>query len=131
MGATHYRELVCWQLSHELKCEVLAFTATQPAKLDCDFCRDIRRSARSAPANIAEGFARDTHPDVAGYLGRARASLAETQNHLEAAFESGYLIDTEYKRLLSLAERAQFVTSRLQTYLLGTPTRRRKARGAR
>jgi four helix bundle protein len=58
MGAQHYKDLECWQLAHELKLEVFAFTGRMPAKADRDFCHDIRRSARSAPSNIAEGFGR-------------------------------------------------------------------------
>ncbi len=131
MVATHYRELVCWQLSHELKREVIAFTATAPANRDWDFCRDIRRSARSAPANIAEGFGRDTHPDFAGFLARARASLVETENHLTDALECCYLTEAEYGRLMALAKRAQIVTTRLQSYLLSTPHYRRPKRRAR
>jgi four helix bundle protein len=83
MAARHYQELDCWQLAHELKCEVFAFTAKMPAKGDSDFSHDIRRSARSAPSNIAEGFGRETHRDFANFLAIARASLMETDNHLQ------------------------------------------------
>jgi four helix bundle protein len=125
MIATHFKELECWQLAHELKVEVFAFTARMPAKADRDFCHDIRRSARSAPANISEGFGRDTHRDFANFLSIARASLMETENHLQDALECEYLTQAEYQRLILLTHRALGATTGLQSYLLLTPTRRR------
>ena len=121
MGARTYRELVCWQLAHQLKCEVIAFTAKMPAKQDRDFCDDIRGSGRSAPSNISEGFGRETHRDFANFLSTARASLIETDNHLQDAADCGYISSTERARLSLLAHRALVATTRLQTYLLRTP----------
>jgi four helix bundle protein len=128
MVARHYKELDCWQLAHELKCEVFAFTAKMPAKGDRDFCRDIRRSVRSAPSNIAEGFGRETHRDFANFLAIARASLMETDNHLQDAMECEYITPAEHERLSLLANRALGATTSLQSYLLRTPDRRRSKR---
>src|SRR5437773_12347900 len=90
MVARHFKELVCWQLSDELKNEVYAFTARSPASRDRDFCEDIRDSARSASSNISEGFGRYKHDDFANFLSIARASLMETQNHLTHARDQQY-----------------------------------------
>jgi four helix bundle protein len=117
--ATHYRELVCWQLSHDLKCEVYAFTAKMPAKTDRDFCNDIRASSRSAAANIAEGFGRDTHREFARFLSIARASLLETDNHLQDACDCQYITESERERLSTLATGAFKATTKLQSYLRG------------
>jgi len=123
--AKHFRELVCWQLAHELKCEVYAFTHKLPAQSDRDFCQDIRASARSAPSNISEGFGRETHRDFAHFLSVARASLMETDNHLQDALDCRYITESEHRRLSSLAKRALAATTGLQSYLLRTPDRRR------
>jgi four helix bundle protein len=123
--ARHYRELVCWQLSHDLKCEVYALTARMPAKGDRDFCDDIRASSRSAPANIAEGFGRETHREFARFLSIARASLLETDNHLQDACDCEHVTEAERQRLSHLATRSLKATTRLQSYLLRTPDRRR------
>jgi hypothetical protein len=58
VGVRDFRDLVAWQLSHELKCEVLAFTDTGPAARDFRYRDDIRSSSASAPSNISEGFGR-------------------------------------------------------------------------
>jgi four helix bundle protein len=75
MGARDFRELVAWQLSYELKCEVFASTANAPASGDFEYCDQIRASSSSAPANTAEGFGRFRPREFARFLEIARASL--------------------------------------------------------
>ena len=121
MVARNYKELICWQLADQLKKEVFAFTAKGPGKHDRDFCCDIRASARSARANIAEGFGRETHRDFAHFLAIARASIIETDNHLLDARDSNYIEESHYLKLSRLARGALVTTTRLQSYLLRTP----------
>ena len=108
-----FRELLCWQLSNELKCEVLAFTAKPPVINDVRFCSQIRDSAAGAPRNIAEGFGRYRPGEFARFLEYARASLMETQNHLIDAHDRKYLADAERSRLFNLAAAALRTTTRL------------------
>jgi four helix bundle protein len=58
---------------------------------DFGFCDQIRESARSAPANIAEGFGKYDPPEFRRYLGIAVGSLKETQNHLRDALAQRYV----------------------------------------
>ena len=74
MGVRDFRELVCWQLSYELKCDVLAFMENGPASKDFEYRDQLKDSASSAPSNIAEGFGRLRPGDFARYLEIARAS---------------------------------------------------------
>ena len=76
-GVRHFRELVCWQLSRELKLAVYEFIERPHIRKDFKFCDQLREAARSAPRNIAEGFSRRTHADFARLLDIARGSLAE------------------------------------------------------
>ena len=87
MGARRYEDLAAWQLVRELERSVFAFTATSPAAKDFEYCRQIRRSASSAPRNIAEGFGRFLPGDFARFIRTARGSLEETQDHLDAGRE--------------------------------------------
>jgi len=82
MGAKRFEELICWQLSHGLHLEVLAFSAILPVSRDWKYCDQIRDSSSSGPSNIAEGFGRFRPPEFARFLDFARASLLETDNHL-------------------------------------------------
>jgi four helix bundle protein len=117
MVARHYRELVCWQLSNELKRRVYAFIAKPPASKDFEFCKQIRGSARGAPRTISEGFGRFRPPEFARYLEFARASLLETQNHLDDALDADYITTDLHHELFKLADRAIGATTKLQQYL--------------
>jgi four helix bundle protein len=125
MGASHFSDLDCWRLADELKAAVYEIIATPQVMQDRDFCHDIRRSSRSAPANISEGFGRFTHREFAHFLSIARASLVETENHLRHLRDVGQLAPERWSRLTELAHRAQKATSRLRTHLLKTPDRPR------
>jgi four helix bundle protein len=111
--ARDFRQLLCWQLSHELKCEVLAFTAKPPVSSDHRFCDQIRDAAAGAPRNISEGFGRYRPGDFARFLEYARASLMETQNHLIDARDRGYVTDPLCSRLMNLASAALRTTTKL------------------
>ncbi len=117
MGARTYRELACWQLANDLKRRVYALTATEPTKGDVKFCNQVRDAARGGPRAIAEGFGRFRPADFARYLEYARASLIETQNHLDDALDSRYLTQKEHDELFKLAGRAIGAVTNLHRYL--------------
>lgn len=113
MVVRDFRDLVCWQLSYELKCEVFAFTAIGPALRDFKYRDQIRDSSAAAPRNIAEGFGRYRPREFARFLEFARASLMETQSSLIDGRDSGYLSTTLYSRLANLARAALKATTNL------------------
>ena len=117
MGVRKFEDLVVWQLSWKLQQDVFAFTATKPASLDRDFCNQIRDSSRSAPRNIAEGFARYYPKEFIRFLRIAVGSLQETRNHLLDAHDRGYLPKPELDRLVRLSLRAFKAATRLIAYL--------------
>jgi four helix bundle protein len=110
MVARHFQDLLAWQLSYELKCEVVAFTATGSASKDFRYRDQIRASSASAPSNISEGFGRFRPGD---FLEFARGSLMETQNHLIDGRDRGYLDVALYSRLLHLCRAAIKTTTAL------------------
>jgi four helix bundle protein len=80
--ARRFEELIAWQRSEELKEEVFRLTQRRSVARDLGFCDDIHRSARSAPANIAEGFGWYEPKANARHVSIAKASLEETKNHI-------------------------------------------------
>ena len=112
-GVRDFRDLICWQLSHQLKCEVFDWTETGPASRDFKYRDQIRDSSASAPRNIAEGFGRFRARDSARFYEIARASLVETQNHLIDGRDRGCLDDNLYFRLMNLARAAKKATTNL------------------
>ena len=113
MGARGFQDLLAWQLSYELKCEVVAFTGTGRASKDFKYCDQIRASSASAPSNISEGFGRFRPGDFARFLEFARGSLMETQNHLIDGRDRGYLDTALYSRLVHLCRAALKTTTAL------------------
>ncbi len=113
MVARHFQDLLAWQLSYELKCEVVAFTATGPASKDFKYRDQIQDSSASAPRNISEGFGRFRPGEFARFLEFARGSLMETQNHLIDGRDRGYLDVALYSRLLHLSRAALRITTAL------------------
>ena len=101
MGGVHrFEDLICWQLSVDLKKRVYAVLKRPLVAREFDLCRQIRNSARSAPALIAEGFERWTRPEFIRYLRLAKGELGETRNHVLDAADA-QLIDAEELRQLS------------------------------
>jgi four helix bundle protein len=120
MGARRYQDLDAWRLANELKREVYALIENSPAREDRRFCDQIKASASSGPANLAEGFGCYRHPEFARYVRVARASLLETHNHLGEGTDRRYWSPTEAGRLQALADRATGATTRLMRYLMST-----------
>lgn len=117
MGCRRFEDLIAWQLSRELREEVVEFSARDPACRDRKFCEQIRDSARSAPSNIAEGFGRFYPREFSRFLSIAAGSIQETRNHLIEAHQRGYLSTTELDRLTRLSLRAFKAVTQLAKYL--------------
>jgi four helix bundle protein len=76
-----------------------------------------RKSTRSSPANLAEGFGAFYPGEFARFGRIARRSLIETRNHLQEARKRKYFLETDIRRLIHLTFRAQKATTRLIRYL--------------
>jgi four helix bundle protein len=119
----HYRELVCWQLSVELRSGLIAITDRPRVRRNLKFCDQVGDSTRSAPANIAEGFNRSNR-EFMRYLDIALGSLQETENHVDEALERKYLTPEEHLRFRTLAKRAIRAAEELKAYLRRRTERR-------
>lgn len=66
-------------------------TRKKPFAEDYRLVSQVNDSSESVMANIAEGFGRGTQGEFVAFLGYAIGSLNETQSHLCAAYDRGYL----------------------------------------
>jgi four helix bundle protein len=128
MVAKQFEELDAWQLANELKEKVVAILATSPAKRDAEYCDQIRRSTKSSPANIAEGFGYYEHPQFARHVRIAIASLDETKNHLTDGISERFWTADQIHPLILLVRRARAASVGLLKHLTTTraPTRWKK-----
>jgi four helix bundle protein len=118
VGARTVFELVSYQLAVEFRDTCIALTAKPAFKDDRRFRDDLRASARSACANIAEGFRRRSHREFARFLEYSLSSISEAENHLRDARSCGYVSEQEAAQCHQLAKRATTAISRLRRYLL-------------
>ena len=116
-----HEDLDAWKLATELKEWVFQILKRPAVGRHFKFCDDIGRSARSAPANLAEGFWRQKPRDNAKFVRYALGSLGETLNHLRDAFIEQYIDEKEYKEIASLNRRALQTAQGWHTYLRSCP----------
>jgi four helix bundle protein len=128
MSVRDFRDLVAWQLADALRWEVIQFTSDGPAARDFRFRDDIRASAGSAPANIAEGFGRFRPGPFAQFLEYAKASIEETQDHLLEAKDRALIGEKLFSRLWNLAKAAERATTNLLLSKLRQAKEERKQR---
>ena len=123
-GVKRYQDLDSYKLAVEVRREVLRFTRREDVRRDYRYLHQIRDSARGAPRNIAEGFSRFNPTEIVQSISYAKASLDETQSHLQDAAESGYCSTEDSRRIESLISRTIGALLRWIAYLESPAARR-------
>lgn len=100
----HYRELIVWRKAMDLAREIYRLAPLLPKEETFGMRSQITRAAVSVPANIAEGWARESERERAQFLAIAQGSLAETETFLTLCEEIGWLHTAETAQLRSLIE---------------------------
>lgn len=103
-GIKRFEDLKVWQKSHELVLEVYTVTQQFPNEEKFGLTSQIRRSAVSIAANIAEGSKRQHLKEYIWMLYISHGSLSETEYHLLLAKDLKYLSNTKYQELFNLCE---------------------------
>ena len=80
-----FSELIVWQKAQRLLVDTYEFINNLPIDEKYNRISQIKRSASSIPANIAEGFGRYHYQENIQFCRQARGSLEETINHIIAA----------------------------------------------
>lgn len=80
-----YKDLIVWQQAMDLVVAVYAVTQKWPKEELYGLTSQARRAATSVPANIAEGFARESRASYQQFLRVAQGSLKELETHLLVA----------------------------------------------
>jgi four helix bundle protein len=90
---SRFQDLIVWQKSHELVLNIYKDTRSYPDEEKFGLISQMRRSAVSIPANIAEGFKRKGKKDKINFYNNAQASLEELKYYLILSKDLGYLSD--------------------------------------
>jgi four helix bundle protein len=105
------------QLAFELAVNVDGMSKSLPRHELYEVGSQIRRAAKSIPANIAEGFGRRRYKqDYIRFLTYALASCDETRVHLDMLHQTDSLSGDTYHRL---TERYDILGRKLNAFLQG------------
>jgi four helix bundle protein len=100
-----FRDLLIWQKAHQFVLRVYTETQRFPADERFGITRQLRRSAVSIPANIAEGFVKRGVADKLRYLNIAQGSLEESRYYVILATDLGLAHLPELEKLLDECSR--------------------------
>ena len=109
----HYRETIVWQKAMEAAREVYRLAPRLPREETYGMRSQLTRAAVSIPANIAEGWTRESDKEKVQFLSIAQGSLAETETLLTLCEQVAWFPDVETARLRGLLDE----TSRMLTTL--------------
>lgn len=98
-GAQTFTELHFWQRARQWSKAIFQLTERKRFSDDRRLVEQINDSSESVGANIAEGFGRGTQAEFVQFLGYANGSLNETQSHLCAAYDRGFITKDEFGEL--------------------------------
>ena len=101
------------QLAHKLSLDVARLVKNFPQDEKYDLAGQMRRSGRSIPSDISEGFGRYHFNDKLTFYERARASLGELRNHFEEALDNSYIEKDSYDRFFQEMNEIGYLLNRM------------------
>src|SRR5262245_37005971 len=99
-----HRDLVVSQKSMDLAVAAYRLTSSFPLDERYGLTSQIRRSGGSIPANIAEGYGRESTGAYAQQLKVAQGSLKEFETHVELAHRIGLVDASTLSNVLKSSE---------------------------
>lgn len=98
-----FQDLDVWQKAHHLTLQIYRATRNFPRAEEFSLTNQIRKSAVSVCANIAEGKKKKTR-DFARFLQISHGSLEEVKYYLILSCDLAYMDETEARNLYEQAE---------------------------
>ena len=90
-----FEDLDVWKKAHRLVLEIYRITKDFPIEERYCLVSQMRRSAVSIPANIAEGFKKRTLKDKSNFYNISQGSLEELRYYIILTSDLGYLRDSK------------------------------------
>lgn len=87
----NYKDLKVWEKAHYFTLNIYEITKAFPKEEIYGLTGQMRRSASSIPANIAEGCGKNSRMDFANFLNIALGSSNETEYFLLLAKDLNYI----------------------------------------
>jgi len=100
-----FTQLEAWQSARELNALDCILCKGEGLRRQFRFVEQIKGSANSVMANLAEGFEKGTRPGFHRFTCIAKGSVGETLSHLYAALDDGAITRTQFDEASALADR--------------------------
>ena len=104
MKINRFTDLTVWQRAHELTLDTYRVTEHFPRSEQFGIVSQLRRSASSVSANIAEGFGRRTTKELLRCLQISRGELEETRYFLILSRDLGYIPAERFETMNGLCD---------------------------
>lgn len=76
-----FTDLLVWQRAHQIRIDAYKLAKNLPVDEKFNLVSQLKRSAASIGANIAEGYGRFSYQENIQFCRQARGSLDETRDH--------------------------------------------------
>jgi len=111
MYSQSFKDVEVWKRAHQLALDIYKLTKNFPNEEKYGVVSQIRRSAVSVAANIAEGFLKKGLADKKRFYNISQGSLSETQYYLVL------IKDLNYADTVDLGKSADVVGKMLYRYM--------------
>jgi four helix bundle protein len=113
----NYKELLVSQKAHQMTLDIYSATRSFPKEELYGLTSQLRRSAASIGANIAEGSGRRSNNEICRFLQISRGSASETEYHILLARDLKFLRDEDFRKLSREADELQrMLTALIQSF---------------
>lgn len=112
-----FTEMPVWQRAMDIAIECYFLSERLPRKEDYGLTSQLRRSAESISANIAEAFGRRTNKDKSRVYDISRSEAFETKNHLLYGSRVNYFTDEEVNNILQEIDIIIYELNKIINYL--------------
>ena len=124
-GVRDFTDLDVWKMARKLRSEVYRICKTFPKDETYALISQMRRTAISVTANIAEGYGRYSFQENIQFCRQSRASVYELRDHCITSLDSGYLSKEAFDELNATSIS---VIKLLNGYIRATRTRQQNAK---
>ena len=99
MATQSFEQLTVWQKAHQFVLSIYTITKKFPKEEVFSLVSQMRRSASSITANIAEGYTRIGSKEKLRFYNISQGSLEETRNFIILSKDLGYISSEDKNKL--------------------------------
>lgn len=125
-----FKKLEVWQLAHQVACQIYKETAGFPRVESFGLIAQLRRSAASIAANLAEGSGRHGDREFSRFVRISLGSATELEYHLLLCRDIGLVNGSTHAQLSGQVLKMQAMLARLARALKQDHSRSRSQRTA-